>query len=70
MIVSSKYIPEIPKNPFNDSTSIRMIGNNEDFPTGPVLPTTSYGWVYKAATKTIKLNWAGVDSAGVAYWDY
>jgi prepilin-type N-terminal cleavage/methylation domain-containing protein len=63
------YLSELPKNPFNSNNGIKMIGNSEDFPAGPV-ETSTYGWIYKAATKTIKLNWEGTDSAGVAYFDY
>jgi general secretion pathway protein G len=69
MIVSGNYILELPKNPFNDSAIIKMIGNNEDFPTEPFV-TKLYGWIYKPATKEIRLNWSGTDSAGAAYFNY
>jgi general secretion pathway protein G len=61
------YLSEMPANPFNDSKTVNMLGNTESFPSGP---TGTFGWIYKPATKTIKLNWAGTDSAGVAYFDY
>ena len=46
-----------------------MIDNDEDFPAEPLL-TDLYGWIYKPATKKIKLNWSGTDKDGVRYYDY
>jgi general secretion pathway protein G len=66
---TGNYLSNFPKNPFNEGYSTKMISNDEDFPTEPV-QTDLYGWIYKPATKTIKLNWAGTDSTGVAYFDY
>jgi prepilin-type N-terminal cleavage/methylation domain-containing protein len=63
------YLSEVPKNQFNDKITFKMILDNEDFPTEPV-ETDTYGWIYKAKTKTIRLNWPGTDSAGVRYFDY
>ena len=63
------YLLDLPENPFNRLELVRIIGNNEDFPAGPV-QTDIYGWVYKPATREIRLNWSGTDSAGVAYFDY
>jgi type II secretory pathway pseudopilin PulG len=70
MVGPGNYLSTMPANPFNGKTVIKWIGNNEAFPTEPVLPADLYGWVYKPATKTIRLNWPGTDSAGVAYFDY
>jgi type II secretory pathway pseudopilin PulG len=64
-----KYLREIPKNPFNGRKAAIIIGNSEPFPTQASL-TNLYGWIYKPATKTIKLNWPGTDSSGVAYLEY
>ena len=69
MVFSEHYLSELPENPFNGKRGIKMIANNEDFPTAPVM-TDVWGWIYKPATKTIKLNWQGNDSAGVAYYQY
>lgn len=68
-LITGNYLPDYPENPFNGSKLFKLIQNNEDFPAAPVM-TDTYGWIYKAATKTIKLNWSGTDSAGVAYFDY
>ena len=67
MVVDRIYLLKIPKNPFNNLKKIRMIGNNEPFPQNP---TDGYGWVYQAATKTIRLNWPGSDSDGIRYFEY
>ena len=64
------YLSAIPNNPFKkseDLNTIKMTANGQDMPaeaTGP------YGWIYKAATKDIRLNWPGKDSKGVRYYDY
>lgn len=67
LITSGRYLMKMPKNPFNDHKNIMMIGNNDTFPQNPV---DGYGWIYQPATKTIRLNWPGVDSDGIAYFDY
>jgi type II secretion system protein G len=67
---TGSYLSGIPANPFSGKIVIKMIGNSEDFPTEPVPLTDLYGWVYKPATKEIRLNWPGTDSAGVAYFNY
>lgn len=64
---NKEYLAKIPKNPFNNLQNIRMIGNSEAFPAAAI---DGYGWVYQAATKTIRLNWPGVDSSGLRYFDY
>ena len=69
LVNSGKYISKLPANPFNGIRGVKTIGNNEDFPTGHVL-LDLYGWIYKPATKTIKLNWEGTDKDGIAYLDY
>ncbi len=69
LVLLGNYLSELPENPFNGKCSAKMIGNSADFPVEPVMIDT-YGWIYKPATKTIKLNWQGTDSQGVAYFDY
>jgi prepilin-type N-terminal cleavage/methylation domain-containing protein len=69
LVTQGHYLLEFPKNPFNDTCEVKAIGNNEDFPTEPLM-TDVWGWIYKPATKTIKLNQQGTDSQGVAYFDY
>ena len=64
-----KYLSELPENPFNGISKVEVLQDDEDFPAAPV-DTDVYGWIYKPATKTIKLNWPGTDSVGIAYFDY
>ena len=69
LVFAEKYLSKLPENPFNGEIVVKMVGNADVFPTEPV-ETYAYGWVYQPATKTIKLNWEGTDTAGVAYFDY
>lgn len=69
VVNTGKYLPEMPENPFNGKSDLKVVLDSEDFPSQPV-ETDTYGWLYKPATKTIKLNWPGTDSAGRAYFDY
>ena len=61
------YIQKIPPNPFNESSDIFILGNGVSFPPSA---TGDYGWIYKPATKAIKLDWEGTDATGTAYYDY
>jgi prepilin-type N-terminal cleavage/methylation domain-containing protein len=69
LVFEGNYLSKRPKNPFNNKHQVKAILNNQDFPTEPV-DFNLYGWIYKAATKEIRLNWPGTDSTGVAYFDY
>ena len=64
-----RRLSEMPENPFNQIALMKVIGNNELFPQ-EAADTDTYGWVYKPATKTLRLNWPGTDSAGMRYFDY
>ena len=61
------YLRTFPKNPFNDEWGITMIANNGSFPAAA---TGNLGWIYKPATREIRLDWAGADEEGVRYYDY
>lgn len=65
-VVNESYMRRVPENPFNNRSTIRMIGNNESFPTEA---TGEYGWIYQPATQTIRLDWPGTDEGGVRYFD-
>jgi prepilin-type N-terminal cleavage/methylation domain-containing protein len=67
-LLSNGYLNTFPENPFNNTSHVEMLADAEDFPEEAVLEL--YGWMYKPATKTIRLYWPGVDSTGVAYFDY
>ncbi|MBN1391530.1 MAG: prepilin-type N-terminal cleavage/methylation domain-containing protein [Sedimentisphaerales bacterium] len=68
-LIGGKYLNQIPENPFNgfEISHLKIIGNNDPFPD---TPTGTASWVYKPATKEIRLDWTGTDSAGVSYYDY
>lgn len=65
-VVNEPYMRRIPENPFNTRRTIRMVGNNEPFPTEA---TGAFGWIYQPATQTIRLDWPGADEGGVRYFD-
>jgi type IV pilus assembly protein PilA len=61
------YVETAPKNPFNNHWGLTIIGNDDEIPSEP--PSLA-GWVYQPVTKTIKLDWPGVDKEGVPYYSY
>ena len=67
LTVERRYMSKMPENPFNNRQDIWMIENSGTFPRNP---TGNYGWVYQAATKTIRLDWQGVDKDGIRYFDF
>jgi len=67
LIVNRHYMIKMPENPFNNRKDIRMLGNSETFPQNA---TGNFGWVYQAATKTIRLDWQGTDKYEIRYFDY
>jgi prepilin-type N-terminal cleavage/methylation domain-containing protein len=67
-IVDGRYLPKLPKNPFNESNTMTLLGNDDSFPAEA--PGGDAGWIYKPATKEIRLNWLGTDSDEMRYYDY
>ena len=68
MVFEGHYLLSMPKNPFNGQIRLKTIrGSSEEFPTEP---TGEYGWIYKPATKEIRIDWPGADKAGIAYYEY
>lgn len=61
------YLSDVPLNPFKDSKTIKIIADSEDFPDDP---TGIFAWIYKPATKELRLDWPGTDKKGVRYYDY
>jgi len=61
------YLKEFPKNPFNGKTTVNIISDDSPLPESA---TGSFGWLYKPATRTIKLDQSGTDSEAVRYFDY
>jgi prepilin-type N-terminal cleavage/methylation domain-containing protein len=69
LVKNESYLSDKVKNPFNNKSTILMVANSATFPISSS-NTSTYGWIYKPATKTIKLNWAGTDSEGKEYFSY
>lgn len=67
LITSGKYLNEMPENPLNGKTSVLIVNNENSVPASA---TGLYGWVYKPSSRTVKLDWTGVDSAGTTFYDY
>lgn len=67
VFANGPYLRKIPANPNNLSDVVRVIGNNETFPSTAHGPE---GWVYKPATRTFVANTPGQDKTGRAYFDY
>jgi prepilin-type N-terminal cleavage/methylation domain-containing protein len=61
------YLRKMPKNPFNNLDTMKVLANGQAFPAEA---TGESGWVYKPATKTIRLDWPGTDDSGLRYYDY
>ena len=66
---STASIIKFPENPFNGKTAVKVIADSDDFPADAV-ETNIYGWIYKPASKTIRLNWSGADNEGVTCFNY
>ena len=66
---SKIYLSEIPENPFNGLSQVKVLSDDTPFPNAAQL-TTTIGWYYKPFTKTIRLNWAGTDTEGISYFEY
>jgi len=62
------YLMQMPVNPFNDLSDIKIVGDAvTDF---SIVADDSTGWLYNKATATFKVNYTGTDSNGVDYVDY
>lgn len=57
-------LSSVPKNPFNNLTTINIIVGEWPGATG------EYGWHYRLSDQEVKLDWPGLDSAGKPYYDY
>lgn len=67
LVANKTYLNNLPENPFNNKTTILIVNNANSIPESP---TGIYGWIYKPATKSVKLDWTGLDSEGNTFYDY
>lgn len=65
-----QYLPKLPKNPFNDQSSVQVLLDAGTLATPPAEYNAAYGWLYHPATRTVKLNTPGADSENVNFFDY
>ena len=61
-----EYLQSMPENPFNGMSGLRAYG----IVAFPTEADGTSGWLYKPATKEIRLNWTGTDSEGISYFEY
>jgi len=66
-LVMDGYLMSRAQNPFNNLKTVRIIKDNESLPAAA---TGQYGWIYKPATKTFKIDAPDNDSQGALYYDY
>lgn len=65
--VDETYLRDVPSNPFNNLKTIDVLLDNELFPTQA---SGDFGWIYKPASRTVRLDWPGQDDKGIRYFDY
>ncbi|MBN1360348.1 MAG: hypothetical protein JW993_07145 [Sedimentisphaerales bacterium] len=65
--VDETYLRSVPRNPFNNLSTIDMLTNHEALPSEA---TGDFGWIYKPSNRTVRLDWPGQDPKGVRYFDY
>jgi len=61
------YLSDLPVNPFNQKSYFWIFDDATPLPDNA---SGSFGWIYKPATRTVKLDAAGTDSEGTPYYDY
>ena len=67
LVQLGEYLSKMPENPFNGMNGLRIFIDAAPFPTEA---NGTSGWLYKPATKEIRLNWPGTDSEGISYFEY
>lgn len=61
------YMREMPVNPINGKSSVRVLQASDVFPNSPA---DQYGWIYQPSTMMFKSDCLGMDHNGVPYFDY
>jgi len=61
------YVQTMPLNPFNKLDTIKIVADDTEFPPDA---TGEFGWIYQAATHTIRIDWTSTDREEVRYYDY
>lgn len=61
------YLAQMPVNPVNDRASVQIVPDAEAIPESG---DDSHGWIYHAATTTLKADAIGTDPDGTPYIEY
>ncbi len=61
------YLREIPANPINGLTTVRVLGAADPLPTDPA---NTHGWIYHPGSLSFKADCLGQDDQGRRYFDY
>jgi general secretion pathway protein G len=61
------YLLRMPGNPFNNKSTVQMLGDGEEFPANA---DGSDGWIYKAGAAEVRADNIGADQSGKLYYDY
>jgi type IV pilus assembly protein PilA len=67
MAKNQDYLSEMPKNPFNGSIFVACYTDDRSLSE---VATGFFGYLYKPATKEIRLDSTEVDSEGIHHYDY
>ena len=66
--VNGPYIRKLPKNPYNNLSTIIYVDEATAF--ADAVDGTSSGWLYKKETGEFKINCTGADQEGINFYDY
>ena len=61
------YLREVPTNPVNDKSTVLIIADGAQFPTGS---DDQFGWIYQPSTESFKADSIGADEDGKIFFDY
>lgn len=61
------YLNGLPKNPFNNKDEFQLIDDTTDM---PLSGSGAKGWIYKPKSKEIRIDYPGVDSQNLNYYNY
>ncbi|MHC4617548.1 MAG: type II secretion system protein [Planctomycetota bacterium] len=67
MVKDGDYLTHMPENPFNNQRLMQVLADADTFGADA---TGAFGWIYKPATREVRLDWPGTDDKGTRYYDY
>lgn len=63
------YLHDFPKNPFNNSFFVKNYPDGTEIADQATGSKTN-GWLYKAETGELRIDWPGTDTEGVSHYEY